>query len=256
MNGIAIGVSSVLVVSHSGTAYVAAFLSVLTAALASAWAAHHRHPGTARTPALSVLLLSLMVGAIVVTALGGGFMAERLRQVSPDPPDQQRSWSSGLALRDDGPATALFGMGLDNYPRIILARKPDERFPSNFVAVREGGYRFLLLHTGLPTYLEQNVPVQPDQPYRLFVARRSPDGKGVLSVIPFERILLHSANCRDTTFRSHIAGMWEDFGAKISSARLDQDALPTWFKSPVDLALFDPVPGSTVEIGHARSARP
>jgi len=194
-----------------------------------------------------------MVGAIVVTAVSGGFMAPAGKS---RPPDQQRSWSSGLALRDDGPATALFGIGLDNYPPIVLARKPDERFPSNFVVVQDGSCRFLLLHTGLPTYLEQKVPVQPDQPYRLFVALRSPDGKGVLSVILCKKILLHSANCRDTTFRSHIAGMWEDFCAKISSAGLDQDALPTWFKSPVDLGLFDPVPGSTVEIGHIRMLDP
>jgi hypothetical protein len=50
--------------------------------------------------------------------------------------------------------------------------------------------------------------------------------------------------------------MWEDFGAKVSSAGLDRDALPTWFKSPVDLGLFDPVPGSTVEIGHIRMLDP
>jgi len=34
MSGIAIGVAGVLVVSHSRTAYIAAFLSALTAALA------------------------------------------------------------------------------------------------------------------------------------------------------------------------------------------------------------------------------
>jgi drug/metabolite transporter (DMT)-like permease len=84
MSGIAIGVAGVLVVSHSRTAYVAAFLSALTAVLA--WAAHRRYPGTVRTPALSALLLSLMVGAIVVTAVSGGFMAERLRQVDPTLP--------------------------------------------------------------------------------------------------------------------------------------------------------------------------
>jgi hypothetical protein len=108
----------------------------------------------------------------------------------------------------------------------------------------------------LPTYFGQKVPVRPDQQYRLFVALRSPDGKGVLSVILCEKMLFYSANCRDTTFGSHISGTWEDFGAEISSAGLDEDVTLLWFKRPVELDLFDPVPGSTIEIGHIRMLDP
>ena len=109
-----------------------------------------------------------------------------------------------------------------------------------------------MLHTGLPTHFGQKVPVRPDQQYRIFVALRSPDGKGVLSVTRCEKMLLYSANCRDTTFRSHIPGTWEDFGAAISTAGRDEDATLRWFKRPVELALFDPVPDSTIEVGHIR----
>lgn len=98
--------------------------------------------------------------------------------------------------------------------------------------------------------------MQPDQQYRLFVAMRSPDGKGVLSVTLCEKMLLYSANCRDVTFRSHIPGTWEDFGAVISSAGLDEDVTLGWFKRPVELALFDPIPGGAIEIGHIRMLDP
>ena len=113
-----------------------------------------------------------------------------------------------------------------------------------------------MLHTGLPTHFGQKVPVRPDQQYRIFVALRSPDGKGVLSVTRCEKMLLYSANCRDTTFRSHLPRTWENFGAAISSAGLDEDVTLGWFKRPVELALFDPIPGGAIEIGHIRMLDP
>jgi glycopeptide antibiotics resistance protein len=255
MFGIAIGAGYALVVSYARAAYAAALVSMLTAGLGWAWAARHRHTGRASTLALSALLL-LTIGGIVVAAVGSGFMAERLRTVVPDLADREGNWRGGLALRDDNPATALFGMGLGTYPRIVLARRSDERFPTNFVVAQDGGYRFLSLHAGLPTYFGQKVPVRPDRQYRVFAALRSPDGKGVLSVILCEKMLLYSANCRDTTFRSHLPRTWESFGAAISSVGLDEDATLGWFKRPVELALFDPVPGSTIEIGHIRMLDP
>ena len=256
MFGIAIGAGYVLVVTFAPAACAATLISTLTAGLGWAWAARHRRSETASALALSALLLPLTIGGIVVAAVSGGFMTEQLRTVASDLADREGNWSGGLALPDSSPATALFGMGLGTYPRIGIARKPDQRFPTNFVVAQDGGYHFLSIYTGLPTYLGQKVPVRPDQQYRLFVALRSPDGKGALSVILCEKMLLYSANCRDTPFRSHLAGTWEDFGAEISSAGLDEDGILLWFKRPVELDLFDPVPGSTIEIGHIRMLDP
>jgi len=255
MFGIAVGAGYVLVVSYARAAYAAALASTLTAGLGWAWAARHRHTGRASILALSALLV-LTIGGIVIAAVGSSFMAGRLRTVAPDFADREGNWSDGLALRDTSPTTALFGTGLGTYPRIVLARKPKGHFPTNFVIEHDGAYPFLSLHAGLPTYFGQKVPVQPDQQYRLFVALRSPDGRGELSVILCEKMLLYSANCRDTTFRSHISGRWQDFGAAISSAGLDEDATLGWLKRPVELALLDPVPDSTIEIGHIRMLDP
>jgi len=255
MFGIAIGAGYSLVVTFARTAYAAALLSMLTAGLGWAFAGRHRRMGTIQALAFPALVL-MLVGGIVIGAFGSGFMAERLGRVVPDFADREGNWTGGLALRDGGLATALFGMGYGTYPRIVLARKPDGRFPTNFVVARDGGYRFLSLHAGLPTYFGQKVRVQPDQQYRLFVTLRSADGKGALSVVLCEKVLLYSANCRDTSFRPGIPGTWEDFGAPISSAGLDENATLGWLKRPVELALLNPVPGSTIGIGHIRMLDP
>jgi len=85
---------------------------------------------------------------------------------------------------------------------------------------------------------------------------RSPDGKGALSIIVCEKMLLYSTNCRDATFRPRSPGIWEDFGAVISAASLGEGVVLGWLKRPVEVALFDPVPGSTIEIGHVRMFDP
>jgi VanZ family protein len=255
MFGIAVGAGYTLVVSYARAAYAAVLISAIAGGLGWGWTARHRNTGIATALALSALLLPTISG-IVVATVGGGFMAERLRAAIPDLADRAADWSEGQALRGDSPAAALFGMGLGTYPRIVIAREPDERLATNFVVAQDGGYHFLSLHTSLPAYFGQRVPVRPDRQYRVFVALRSPDGKGVLSVTVCEKMLFYSANCRDTTFHSHIPGRWEDFGATISSAGLDQNVLLGWFRWPVDLALFDPDPGSTIEIGHIRMLDP
>jgi O-antigen ligase len=255
MFGTTIAAVYALVVSYARAAYAAALISMLIAGAGWIWAARHRRTDTTPTLALPALLL-LTMGGILVTAVSSGFMAERLRTVFPDLAGREANWSGGLALSDSSPATILFGMGLGTYPRIVLARKPDGRFPTSFVVTQDGGYRFLLLHSGLPIYFGQKVPVQPDRQYRVLVTLRSPDAKGALTVILCEKLLLYSTNCRDTTFHPHIPGAWEDFGAAISSAGPGEETPLGWLKRPVELALLDPVPGSRIEIGHIRMLDP
>ena len=251
--GLAIAAGYALVVTYARTAYAAASISMLTAGLGWAWAA--RRGKTSIVPAAAPLVVVLMlVGGIVMGALGSGLMAQRLRTVIPDFRDREENWSGGLALRDVSPAATFFGMGLGTYPRIVLARNPDER-PTNFVVGEDGGYRFLSLRAGSPIYFGQKVAVQPDQQYRLFGALRSPDGKGMLGVMLCEKILLYSANCRGATFGSHSPGGWEDFGTGVSTVGLEHPILG-WFNRPVELAFVNPVSGTSIDIGHMRMLDP
>lgn len=254
MFGIAGIAGYALVVTFARTACAAALLSLLTAGVGWALAARRRGMGIVPVLALPTLVL-MLVGAIIIGAFGSGFMAERLRQVVPDLADRGANWTGGLALLDRSLATALFGMGYGTYPRIMRARKSGERFPTNFVVRQDGGYRFLSLATGSPTFFGQKVMVRPDQQYRVFAALRSSDRKAALGVILCEKMLLYSANCRETTFRSLTPGEWEDFGALISSAGLGEDHLG-WLRRPVELAFFNLVPGTTIEIGQIRMLDP
>jgi hypothetical protein len=159
-------------------------------------------------------------------------------------------------LRDDSFFSTLFGMGLGTYPRLVLARKPDGRFPTNFVVEHDGAYPLLSLRAGLPAYLGQKVSIEPGWEYRLFVSLRSADGNGALSISVCEKMLLYSTNCRDATFWPRSPGVWKDFGVVISGAGLGENVVLGWLERPVELALFDPVPGSTIEIGHIRMFDP
>jgi len=154
MFGIATGVGYALVVSFARAAYAAALISVITACLGWVWAARRRQSGNLSLLVFSMVPL-LLVGGIVIAAFDTPFMTERLQTVTPDLADRENNWSGGLALRDDNLATWLFGMGLGTYPRIVLARKPNGRFPTNFVVEHDGAYPFLSLHAGLPSYLGQ-----------------------------------------------------------------------------------------------------
>jgi hypothetical protein len=154
MFGIAISAGYALVVTFARTAYAAGLLSMLTAGLGWAWAGRRGRMATFALLALPTLVV-LLVGGIVMSAFSSGFMAGRFRQVVPDLADREANWTGGMALLDNSLATVLFGMGFGTYPRIVLVSKPDERFPTNFVIKQDGGYRFLSLHAGLPTYFGQ-----------------------------------------------------------------------------------------------------
>jgi len=253
--GGAICASYALVVTFARAAYAAALVSTFAGCLGWAWAAGRGNRSAFRSALISTLPL-VVVGGIAIAALDTRFMAERLQTVTPDLIYRENNWTAGLGLRDDSLFTTLFGMGLGTYPRVVLARKPDGHFPSNFAVEHDGAYAFLSLHAGLPTYLGQKVSIEPAWRYRLFLSLRSPDGKGALSISVCEKMLLYSTNCREATLRPRSPGIWEDFGMMISGAGLGEDVILGWLRRPVELAVFDPVPDSTIEIGHIRMLDP
>jgi hypothetical protein len=255
MFGVASCGSYALVVTFARAAYAAALVATFAGSLGWAWAGRRRQKNTFSSVVLSALTL-LLVGVIVIAALDTRVMTKRLQTVAPDLIYRESNWTGGLGLQDDGLVTAVFGMGFGTYPRVVLARRPDGDFPSNFVVEHDGAYRFLTLHAGLPVYLGQKVSIEPGWQYRLFVSLRSPDGKGALSISVCEKLLLYSKNCRLATFRPRSPGIWEDFRVVISGPGLGEDVVLGWLKRPVELALFDPVPDSTIEIGHIRMFDP
>jgi VanZ family protein len=255
MFAIAIGAGYALVVTFARTAYAAGLIATLIACSGWAWAGRYRYSSAFSSLVLPAFAL-VLGGCIIVAALGTGSMAQRLRLLAPDLSTRESNWSGGWALRDGRLSTALFGMGLGTYPRIVLARKPEGSFPTNFVVEHDGGYSFLSLNAQSPTYFGQKVLIEPEAQYRLFLTLRSPDGQGALAVALCEKLLLYSDNCRGAAFVPHNNGVWEDFGVVISSADLDQHPLLGWLARPVDLSFFDPNLRTTIEIGHIRMLDP
>jgi hypothetical protein len=244
-----------LVVTFARTAYAAGLISTIAVCLGWAWAGRGHNRGGRFSLVLPALLV-VPVGGIVIAGVATPFTAERVNQVFPDLASWEDNWREGLAWRGSGPITALFGSGLGTYPRVVLARKPDDGFPTNFVVAQDGGYRFLRLNAGSPTYFGQKIRIEPDRQYRIFLALRSRDGQGALAVSLCEKMLLYAEHCRGVTFRPRVIGKWEDFGAAISSEGLDGHRFLGWFSRPVELSLADPDPGTTIEIGHVRMFDP
>ena len=256
MLGIALCSGYALVVSYARAAYAAGLISTLTACAGWAWTARRTDRRGAEWIFPVLLLLPLGCGVIAAATVDAGFMSERLHRVSPDLARREHNWTQGLALRDNSPIGALFGSGLGTYPRIVLADKPQDLFPTNFVVEHDGAYPFLSLQAGVPIYIGQKISIEPDQQYRLFVTLRSPKDGGVLMILLCEKLLLYSDNCRGLTFKPRGASNWEDFGAAISTAGLDEDVALGWLRRPVELALVVPNPGTTIDVGHIRMFDP
>jgi hypothetical protein len=248
---VALGAGYALIVTFARAAYAASLLSVVVACLGWGWAARRGRAPPLPSLTLPALFLA-MVGVIVAAGIATPAMSRRVEQTSVDLAGRETSWTQGLALRDRGLLAALYGMGLGTYPRVVLAHKLDGRFPTNFVVGRDGGYGFLSLFAGMPLYFGQIVPIEPGRTYRLFLGLRSPAGKGALSVLLCEKWLMYSDNCRRLTVVPRTTGQWEDFGAVIASKELGRPALFGWLRRPVDISLFDPVPGTAIDIGHVR----
>jgi VanZ family protein len=119
----AIGAGYTLAVTFARTAYAAGLIATLIGCLCWAWAGRHRY-----TSALSSLVLPALAlvlgGCIIAATLGTGFMAQRLRLLTPDVATRESNWSGGRALRDRDLSTALFGTGLGTYRASFLRASP------------------------------------------------------------------------------------------------------------------------------------
>ncbi|MGH7048332.1 MAG: hypothetical protein ACREE2_18300, partial [Stellaceae bacterium] len=250
MGVIALAAGYALLVSFARAAYASAAIAMAVACLGWAWSARGTSGGRAGRLLPSIVLFIL--GGMLLTGLDTTFMQQRVRTLSADFAARESNWRGGLSLRRGGAGTTLFGNGLGTYPRRVLADKPGGRFPTNFVIGHDGGYRFLRLDAGSPTYFGQKVAIEPNTPYRLFFALRSPDGRGALTVLLCEKLLLYSDHCRTVMFRPRISGQWEEMGAALSTAGLDRYSLFGWLRRPIELDLYDPIVGTTIEVGRLR----
>jgi hypothetical protein len=249
---IAVGAIYTLIVTFARAAYASGVLAGLVFVVAWAWAMHRRRAGVIATLVAPAALLLVLAGIVLATAIDSKFMALRVGMVTQDLGTRERNWSSGLALRDKGIVADLIGMGLGTYPRIVLARRPNGNYQTNFVLERDGNFRYLALSAGLPLYFGQKVAADRRQSYILSLTLRSPDGKGQFTALLCEKLLLYSANCRRLEFRPKSPGRWERVGGLFPGIPGDAPSRFKFLARPQDLAFVDRFPGTRFEIGEIR----
>jgi hypothetical protein len=250
MIGIGAAAGYALVVTFARAAYASAFFAGCATLIGWFIASRRAKESSLFIRTLPFFLVGLAAICVAVASVGTDFMWERLERILPDLHTRERNWVDGLALRDHDVATALFGMGLGTYPRVSFTRSPVDWRPTNFVVKRDGGYRYLSITAGSNLYFEQKVSLAPDQRYRLSVALRSHSDSARLLGLLCEKWLLYSLNCRGASFVPRAPDLWQDFTVDLSTAGLDQHAVLGLLRRPLTLSFFDPVPGTTVDIGH------
>ncbi len=248
--GVATGALYTLVVTFARGAYGSAVIASVVVALGGIYAARRRGEGL-RALVLPLLLL-VAVGAIAATAATDArFMVRRLDRTLPDLDIRLAEWRAGLALDDGGPRAALFGMGLGSYARVVLARRPGGRFPTNIALHRADGREFLRVQAGLPLYLGQKVRVAPRSLYRVSATLRGHAASDGLIVLLCEKLLLYSVNCESVALGPTAPGRWQRVSGLIPSGAIGRRRV-FGLGRPVELSLFVPEPGAALDIADVR----
>jgi VanZ family protein len=244
-----LGAGYALVTTFARTAYAGAAIAMLLAVLAWIWAA--RRATMAGRAVAAALLPAVLVAGSVALGVMTPFMTSRLDQTAADFAGRRADWSAGAAARGRGVVAALFGLGLGAYPRTARAQT-EGKPPSDYVRKRDGAYHFIALSGGTPLYFGQKVAIRPDRTYRLFFDMRSRDGRGALAVLICEKWLLYSDHCQGFTFHPSPAAQWQDVGIGVASADLGRPRLLGWLPRPVEIAVTNPVAGTTIDVGSLR----
>lgn len=248
--GVAAAALYTLVVTFARAAYASALIASIVVAVGGIYAARRRGAGV-RALVLPLVLLAA-VGAIAATAaVDARFMVRRLDRTLPDLDTRLAEWRAGLALGDGGARTALVGMGLGSYARVVLARRPRGRFPTNIALHRADGRDYLDVRAGLPLYLGQKVALAPRSLYRVSATLRGPAANERLVVFLCEKLLLYSVNCASVALQPAAPGVWQRASGFIASGRIGQRSV-FGLKRPADLSLYVPGPGSILDIADVR----
>ena len=203
-----------------------------------------------RVGAAGALAAAAAVGGGLIFTLPGSFAAERFERFGEDLEVRIWEWREGLALAEPGPLAALFGTGLGSYPRSFLLRDTSGSVPTTFAIAAEDGGRFLRLGAGESLYFGQRVAVRPGTLYRLGVRLRASDRAAKLVVPICAKSLLYSFRCAGASFAPQTPGTWEQHMFELRLDGIGRPAGPLgWLTGrPVELALYNPVAGTTIDI--------
>jgi hypothetical protein len=223
-----------LAVTFARTGYAAGMVAMTVAGLGCVWIAIRR----SRPTVIAILPVALVLAALFAAA-GFTGMYQRFAASETDLSVREQNWRAGLAVRDPGIPTMLFGMGLGTYQRTMLSRSPVNR-PSDLVRDRDEGGAFVSMRVESPFFLGQKIALPDFGPLHLTFRSRSPDGR-IAGVAICDKVLLYSDNCRGVDPNIGTPNTWTTVQATIPTDGLGSGTLFGLLRRPVELALFGPI---------------
>jgi glycopeptide antibiotics resistance protein len=182
--------------------------------------------------------------AVAVPVLSGGFAKARLERAGEDLAIREAHWKRALGLMDDGPLTALAGMGFGQYPMLYLLKAEGVGPPGTYSVMRDGDNPYLRLGAGETVFLDQIVAVEPGVQYTLSARVRSPEGANSLSVALCDKALLYSFECIWPPLPA-AQRQWNTVTARVDAANLGGGP---WPHRPVKLSLHNPGSGGAIDV--------
>jgi hypothetical protein len=230
-----------LAVTFARTAYAAGTLAMALGGLGWLWIGN-RH--RIRSAAIGIVPAVLVLAALAAAA-GFTGMYQRFAASETDFLTREQNWHAGLAVRDPGFATALFGMGLGSYQRTMLSRSPVNR-PSDLVLGGDAAGRYVSMQLTSPFYLGQKIALPDSGSFHLTFRTRSADGVTASAVV-CDKVLLYSDNCRGVDSRPAALDQWATVQAILPASGLGGRTLFGLLRRPVELSLFGPI-GHRIEV--------
>lgn len=188
---------------------------------------------------VQITLLAGAALAVAVPLFEGSFVQKRMSQVSTDLGVRQAHWQDGLSIRDNGWLTEIFGMGIGRFPDAHFWRSRETFHPSVHALSAEADNRFLRIAPGYAMYIEQIVPVEPHQRYRLRFNVRSASPGATVGIALCEKWMLASSRCATWQKSQRIAqaNQWQTVEQTINTSELGSGH---WVSQrPVKLSFFN-----------------
>lgn len=203
-----------------------------------------------RSRSAAPLAMGLLTLAVMVVGVSGVFWRERLQQTGTDAGIRLHHWVEVLGMRNAGVMTAFFGQGLGSFPAVSLANQlPDQAGTYRYVS--EGGNTYLALNSAGTLYMAQRVEPRPGQTLKLELSVRAPSTKAGLETSLCEKSLFNSRKCQwlKVDFKPGVQE-WQSRNQTFKSG--DVGAGNFLAQRPVQFSLYNPVPGTVVDVDNVR----
>ena len=229
-----------LAVTFARAAYAASAIGMGVAGLGWMLASRRQN----RPYGMGLLPVAIVMVLVIVAASYGG-MRERMVGSLRDFLAHQANWEAGLAVRDSGLATDLFGMGLGTYQRAMLVRSPVDR-PSDLVIAKDADGPYLSVLVESPFFIGQKITPPKTGYFHLDLRARSAAGTVALQVSACDKVLLYSDNCRGGSV--DLTGGWHDVNIAFPAEGLGAFKWWQWLARPVEFSISGSPFGQRLEV--------